>query len=273
MRDVWSERKQVSRSEYTVKRNFGYGMGSINTRNTSPEFDISKHIHKKPSKNVKTKTVQYEPKVGYTYDTIEDFDNKGSLGIILEFTGIRFLEGIFLRDSNSRHRQNSITYHTNVIYRNQNAFLRLSTIDDILEVEIADKKEPDVLFHDEIYVEGLLEYYDLSSMKALQKNGLVVVSYGKINEVDLHDENYNIKNRNSFTIKTEEDIETLIERIERNALASGINFQGDMISGSFDGKSISGKYIINGQEITIYIDKKPSFITTDFIKEKLMNIL
>lgn len=269
MRDVWDERKRCLTRGYAVKRNSGYGIGSINTRDTSPEFDISRHTHKKPSKNVKTTTVQYEPKVECTYDIIEDFDTKGNLGIILEFTGIRFLEGNFLKNNN-RHTQNSITHYTNVTYRNHNTLLRLSTIDDILEVEVTHGKiGGNQLFSEEIYIPKLTVVYDSLSMEAVQKNGLVVVSYKKISEVDLHDQNSKIRSKNSFTIKAEEDIGALLKRIERNASAYGINFQGDIMHGKFWGKGISGKYRVNGQEITIYVDKIPPFVTTDFIKEKI----
>lgn len=79
--------------------------------------------------------------------------------------------------------------------------------------------------------------------------------------------------KNSFTIKTEEDIGALLERIERNASAFGVNFQGDIVSGEFNGRGISGRYSVHDREITIYVDKTPPFVTTGFIEKRIRDYL
>jgi len=103
----------------------------------------------------------------------------------------------------------------------------------------------------------------------VQRNGLVVVSYQKISKIDLHDKNPRIRSRNSFTIEVEEYIGALLERVERNLSAYGINFQGGIKGGSFEGRGIGGRYYVDGREITIHIDKKPPLVTIGFIKESI----
>ena len=87
-------------------------------------------------------------------------------------------------------------------------------------------------------------------MGVVQRNGLVVVSYQKISKIDLHDKNPRIRSRNSFTIEVEEYIGALLERVERNLSAYGINFQGGIKGGSFEGRGIGGRYYVDGREIT-----------------------
>lgn len=146
-------------------------------------WDISKHVYKKPKRiHPATTIIPDEPKIERISDISVDYNSDGDLGVILEFKGLNFLEGTFTKNGNY-DGQNGHVYSTPVSYRNKKAFLLLSTIGDILESEVVPQKEGiDQLFSDEIHIPELTSVYDASSMGAALTNGIIVISYKRINQ-------------------------------------------------------------------------------------------
>lgn len=150
---------------------------SRNIRREEP-WDISRHEYKRPKK-VQTFPV-YEPRIGLTSNIIEDYNGDGDLGVLLQFSGISFLRDAFSK-SKRDYGQNSCVYYTSVRFREKEALLMLSTLDDILEFEVVpQRKGINQLFREEAYIPKLAETYDPLSMEVKQRNGIVTISYKQI---------------------------------------------------------------------------------------------
>jgi len=154
------------------------GGNPFNTEKTEGySGDISKHVYKK-TKPKPTRTIHYEPKIKCITEVIEDFNSKGDLGVILQFTGFKFLKNIFTQNRKD-YDSNSCVYSTPVNYKDKGAYLILSTIKDIFKYEVVPQRKGNQLFSDETYISELMEIYNPLSMKVVQTNGLSIISYKK----------------------------------------------------------------------------------------------
>lgn len=60
-----------------------------------------------------------------------------------------------------------------------------------------------------------------------------------------------------ITVKFAGNIETLIDKAKKAAGASGAEFFGNTVTGSFSGKGVSGVYNVDRNQITVNITDKP----------------
>lgn len=56
-----------------------------------------------------------------------------------------------------------------------------------------------------------------------------------------------------FQIEVDEDLETLLERVQEEAAKQGVQFGGDTSEGRFSGSGVRGNYTVEGNIITISI--------------------
>lgn len=147
-------------------------------------WDPSKHLYKRPERRKPLPgPVRYEPRAEYLMDIVRGYDTKGNLGVLLQFRGLRFLEGTFTQSRKS-YGEDARVFYTRVEYSGREAFLILSTMGDILELEVVpQRKGIGRLFDDEVFIPThipkFLERYDPSSMEVVLRNGLIVIDYGR----------------------------------------------------------------------------------------------
>lgn len=142
-----------------------------------------KHLYKKPPRQEKAR---YQPpyegddRIGWAAEIVENYDDEGNLGIILEFAGIReFTKASFLR-GRRYYGPNTTLFYAEISYRNKRALLMLATIGDILESQVVpNRKDVSPFFQEELYLPQLAPTYDPASMAVRQNNGLVIVSYNR----------------------------------------------------------------------------------------------
>jgi len=78
----------------------------------------------------------------------------------------------------------------------------------------------------------------------------------------------------SFTIKLDDELDSVLKRVESGIRGNGGRFQGDTESGSFAGKSvlgfIKGSYrSLSGEEIRIIITDKPFLVPYRTIESEI----
>ena len=78
----------------------------------------------------------------------------------------------------------------------------------------------------------------------------------------------------SFTVKFNEEISSILKKVESEIMDKGGRFEGNTESGSFDGKSplgtIRGEYCsISHNEIEITIKDKPFIVTYSMIESEM----
>lgn len=72
-------------------------------------------------------------------------------------------------------------FYSKIGYKNKRAFLILSTFGDIFESQVvADKKDVNPFFQEEIYLPQLTTIYNPTSMTVQENNGLVIVGYKRL---------------------------------------------------------------------------------------------
>jgi len=74
-----------------------------------------------------------------------------------------------------------------------------------------------------------------------------------------------------FTIKTNDDPEDLLARVQAEAAANEFTFSGDASQGNFSGSGVTGTYEVENSEIQITIEKSPRFIPDGYIEKKIRN--
>lgn len=79
-----------------------------------------------------------------------------------------------------------------------------------------------------------------------------------------------------FTVNYPGDKTQLLSKI-KNTVGDKGNLAGNEQEGTFEGDTLlgkfEGKYSIDGDDITITIDKKPFFLSTDMIQEEFKKAL
>jgi len=72
-----------------------------------------------------------------------------------------------------------------------------------------------------------------------------------------------------FSVKLAGDAHVAVAKFQATAARHEVFFSGDHKSGEFSGKGIEGRYGINGDNLTIHIDKKPALIPWAMIESKV----
>ena len=61
----------------------------------------------------------------------------------------------------------------------------------------------------------------------------------------------------TFKVKFNGDAGSLVEKARKSAQDGGAEFSGDEKSGTFSGKGVKGRYQVEGDCVSITIEKKP----------------
>ena len=110
-------------------------------------------------------------------EIIEDCNTAGVLGLIVQFSGINFINPVFI-ESKHDYGPDSIVSYAPVSYKKRQAFLIFSTFGDILESQVVPKtKDVNPFFREEIYWSKLFTDYVPTSMELSYNNGLFIVKY------------------------------------------------------------------------------------------------
>lgn len=72
-----------------------------------------------------------------------------------------------------------------------------------------------------------------------------------------------------FQIRINGDANEAFRKASQKANSEGAVLQGDTKSGSFIGFGVQGTYKVEGQIVTIYVTKKPIYLTCGMIKSEL----
>jgi len=73
----------------------------------------------------------------------------------------------------------------------------------------------------------------------------------------------------TFTYQIHDDPEILIEKLRQKTNANGINFNGNAVSGKFEGKGFEGEYTIASSMVSITINKKLFIVPWSIVEKKL----
>ncbi len=72
-----------------------------------------------------------------------------------------------------------------------------------------------------------------------------------------------------FSVKIKGDAHAVITKAKVSAKKNNVLFTGDEREGQFSGMGVEGKYGIQGDDLTITIEKKPLLITWSLLESKL----
>lgn len=143
---------------------------------------VAKHVFQKPPRQERARPEpHYEgDKIKLEMEVMEDYNNKGDLGIILQFPGIGFTREPF---SKSRHdKTDSPVFYIPVSYNRRTALLFLATRGEILSSQIVPAQmNVNPFFQKELHISQLATAYNPASMTVLQNNKLVIVGYNQRN--------------------------------------------------------------------------------------------
>jgi len=188
MRDVWKEQAreraslQISINPLKTDR-LTFGQTQPDTSLESSDFDISRHIFRKPSgeKTYKPLIVPEPERITWEVEVHGDYETQGSLGLILQFSGIDFTNAPVFIKSKVNYGQDSSAFYSRIGYKNGLAFLILATYGDIFESQVvATKIDERPFFREEAYLPQLTVTHDPTSMTVYEKNHLVVVGYKRL---------------------------------------------------------------------------------------------
>ena len=60
-----------------------------------------------------------------------------------------------------------------------------------------------------------------------------------------------------------------LTRAKKAIEASGGKFNGDEVAGTFSGKGVQGSYALMGKGLTVFIGKKPFFVSEATVESKI----
>lgn len=142
-----------------------------------------KHLYKKePGQEKARHQPPYEgdDKIGWRAEIVDNYDNKGNLGILLEFAGIKELAKVSFLRGRRYYGPDTTYFYAQISYRYKRALLMLATIGDILESQVVpNRKDVNPFFQEELHLPQLAPTYNPVSMAVRQHNGLVIVSYNR----------------------------------------------------------------------------------------------
>jgi len=72
-----------------------------------------------------------------------------------------------------------------------------------------------------------------------------------------------------FSVKFTGDAEATVAKFKTVASKNGVSLEGDHCAGQFNGMGLEGRYVIDGDELTIAIEKKPLFLSWSMIESKV----
>lgn len=154
------------------------GQGSLGK--SSEEFDVKRHVFQKPT-NEKSSRPLIAPeneRIMWKVEIIENCNNAGDLGLIVQFSGINFISTTVFERSRRDYGPDSIVLYAPVSYKKNQVFLIFSTFGDIFESQVVPKiKDVNPFFQEEIYYPPLLTLYNPTSMRSSYNNGLFIVEY------------------------------------------------------------------------------------------------
>lgn len=141
---------------------------------------VAKQVFQKPPRREKARLEPlYEMgrKIECIAEVIEDYNGKGSLGIILQFAGIELTEASFLR-GRRYYGPDTTLFYSLISYKKKRALLMLATTGDIFESQVVPaQKDVNPFFQEELYLPQLTTTHDSTSMTIFQNNKLVTVGY------------------------------------------------------------------------------------------------
>lgn len=157
-------------------------------------FNVKDHIFQKPAPEKPTESlispederISWQIEVHEGLKAREDSNGAGDLGLIIQFSGIKFMTPPIFNEGRRNYGPDTRVFYTPVDYKNGRAFLILGTFGDIFESQVVPKeKDVNPFFQEEIYWPSLLTLYDPKSMRPFYNNGLVVVSYAPLQSGEL----------------------------------------------------------------------------------------
>lgn len=163
----------------------GTGIGRPPARTSATQeyhFDMENHVWREPQANRekprRTPVLPDNKSITWQVDQVEDDDG---MGLILQYSGISFMNmPILFKRSRHDYGPDCSVFSAPVGYRKGLAFLILSTFGDIFESQVVPKKKDvNPSFQEEVYLPDLATKYDPTSMTVIQRNGLVIVGYGR----------------------------------------------------------------------------------------------
>ena len=73
----------------------------------------------------------------------------------------------------------------------------------------------------------------------------------------------------TFTLSFQGDPVAMVKRAKQIAAQNHVQFEGNEHTGTFSGDGVAGGYTVNGQIVTITIDRKPFYVTVAMIQSHL----
>jgi hypothetical protein len=70
----------------------------------------------------------------------------------------------------------------------------------------------------------------------------------------------------TFTIPFQGDPAGLVKRAKQIAAQNHVQFDGNEHSGNFSGDGVAGAYTVEGQNVTVTINRKPFYVTMAMIQ-------
>lgn len=154
---------------------------------TPRSFNVKDHVFSRPTPEKPPRSLipQEDGRIGWLVEAHEglkvheDSNGAGNLGIIIQFSGIRFEDPTVFHKSRLNFGADNKVFYTHVGYKKDGeAFLILGTFGDIFEAQVvAKKKDTNPFFQEETRVPGLMTVYDPESMEPIYNNGVVIVAY------------------------------------------------------------------------------------------------
>ena len=140
--------------------------------------EVAKHVFQKPGQDKAKPKPFYERdgEIGWEVEVVDDYDNRGGLGIVLEFAGIEQPAGTPFLRAKLNYGPDTTLFYLPVSYKKKSALLILDTTEDIFEAQVVPaKKDVDLFFQKELFLPQLATTHDPTSMTVRQNNGLIIV--------------------------------------------------------------------------------------------------
>ena len=180
-------REQEGKKEWTgLEKDFSGSSVSIGRllprepEQSSGGFNVKDHVSQKPTREKSSRPLiaPENERIMWQVEIIENCNNTGDLGLIVQFSGINFMSAPVFERSRRNYGPDSIVLYTPVSYKKGQAFLILSTFGDIFESQVVPKtKDVNPFFREEIYYPKLLTDYVPASMKPSYNNRLFIMNY------------------------------------------------------------------------------------------------
>lgn len=184
MKEPFRIRSIPPRTGLDVLRESGssVSIGRLPPKEHGQGFDVKRHVFQKPTRERLSRplTAPENREIMWQMEIHGDYNSAGDLGLVMQFSGIEFINPSFNK-SGRDYGPDSSVFYAPVGYKNGRAFLILATYGDIFESQVvATKIDKRPFFREEIYLPELTVTHDPTSMTVYGKNCLVVVEYNKL---------------------------------------------------------------------------------------------